>query len=60
MKRIATHQGLQREVWAQFDDTAEVYELFASKDGDDYIGCADTLTEARLVAQEWFSELMCE
>jgi hypothetical protein len=57
-KLIATHQDLRREVWAQFDPTAEVWELFASKECDDYLGCADTLTEAKAVAREWFEDLM--
>lgn len=42
------HNG--REIWAHFDKSAEVYELFASEDGSDYLGCADTLTEARKLA----------
>jgi len=58
MKLLTKHTDLGREVWVHHDQTAEVYELFASADGDDYIGCADTLAEARQVAREWFEDLM--
>jgi hypothetical protein len=44
------------EVFAHFDDSAKVYELFASDTGGDYIGCADTLPECRKLAREWFTE----
>ncbi len=44
------------EVWAKWDDSAEIYELFASENGDDYIGCCDTLKEARDYALERWSE----
>ena len=60
MRLLTKHQDLGREVWVNFDEGAEVYELFASSEGDDYIGCADTLAEARLIASEWFQELMGE
>lgn len=49
MQKIATAKGY--EVWAQYDSSADVWELFASEDGDDYLGCADTLQEAREAAQ---------
>lgn len=42
------HNG--REIWARWDKEAKIYELFASNDGSDYLGCADTLTEARKLA----------
>lgn len=58
MKLLTKHTDLGREVWINFDKSAEVYELFASEDGDDYIGCADTVAEARKVASQWFEELM--
>ena len=44
------------EVWAKFDPTAKVYELFASRDATDYIGCADTKAEALKVAKRWVDE----
>lgn len=55
---LTRHDDLGREVWVKWDESAEVYELFASEDGDDYIGCADTLVEAAQVARDWFNELM--
>jgi hypothetical protein len=58
VKLLTTHKDLGREVWIHYDKDAEVYELFASADGDDYLGCADTIMEARFVAQEWFEDLM--
>lgn len=58
MKLLTKHTDLGREVWIKHDQSAEVYELFASEDGDDYIGCADTVAEARKVASQWFEELM--
>lgn len=58
MKLIATHQDLGREVWAKFDAQAEVWELFASEEADDYIGCADSLAGTKIAAREWFEELM--
>lgn len=57
-KKIASSVDLGREVWAIWDATAEVWELFASPEGDDYIGCADTIPEAQQVAREWFNECM--
>jgi hypothetical protein len=58
MRLLTKHSDLGREVWVNFDKDAEVYELFASEAADDYIGCADTLKEAREIAQWWFEELM--
>ena len=39
------------EFFVQFDRTAEVYELFLSETGEDYIGCFDSLDEARAYAE---------
>lgn len=55
--KLTEDKDLGREVWAKFDDSAEVYELFASDDGSDYIGCADTKAEALSVAREHFADL---
>lgn len=57
---LMRHADLDREVWIKWDAGACVYELFASEDGSDYIGCADEMDEARQVAREWFQELMSE
>ena len=59
IRKIAEHKDLGRAVWIKLDETAEIYELFASESGDDYIGCADTVNEARAVARDWFYELQC-
>lgn len=58
MKRIANRNGF--EVWAHFDRTAKVYELFASEDGGDYVGDADTLSQAQKYAEQWISERLSE
>lgn len=55
---VSSFPDMGLEAWAKFDETAEVFEVFASKDCDDYIGCADTVTECRMVAREWFNERM--
>lgn len=44
------------EVWGKFDNSAQVWELFASKEGNDYIGCADDLNEAKKIAHEWVND----
>lgn len=54
MIKIADRNGY--EVWMAYDNTAEVYELFASEDGTDYIGCSDTKQEAKRFAKEWIDE----
>lgn len=58
IRLLMTHADLGREAWIKWDGEACVYELFASDDGSDYIGCADTASEARQVAREWFQDLM--
>ena len=40
----------------RFDSDAEVFEVFADKDCDSYLGCADTLREARQIAIDWLNE----
>jgi len=47
-------QGL--EVWQTWDEGAEVFELWASPECSDYIGCADTRQEAQQVARDWFAD----
>jgi hypothetical protein len=44
------------EVWTHYDHTAGVFEMFASKEGSDWIGCADTLSDARQFAKIWLAE----
>ncbi len=57
-KRIATFPDMGIEAWVRFDASAELYEVFASAECDDYIGCADTMREAHEVARQWFDERM--
>lgn len=56
MKRIAFSARYDLEVFVRYDAAADIYELFASSDADDYIGCADDLTEAKQFAQDWIDE----
>lgn len=58
MTRIASDRGY--EVWSKFSRDAGIYELFASADGNDYIGCADTRAEARRIAHNWIAERVAE
>ena len=44
------------EAYAQFDESAQVFEIFTDKEGEGYIGCADTMVEALQVAREWYQE----
>jgi hypothetical protein len=54
--RIATDARQNLEAWCLWDESAEVYEVFASEECNDYIGCADTRFEAIKVARYWFAE----
>jgi hypothetical protein len=47
---LAQRRG--RKIYAQLDQTAEVWELFFDTDGEGYAGYADSLGEAREMA-EW-------
>jgi hypothetical protein len=51
MSKIYEANG--REFWIAFDSTARVYEMFASRDADDYLGCFDTVQEAVAYAKAW-------
>jgi hypothetical protein len=42
---------------AVFDDAAKVYEIFADQDCDAYLGCADTIPEAKAIALAWINEI---
>jgi len=42
----------RREYWVQFDPSAAVFEMFASSDGDDYLGAFDTKAEALAYAKQ--------
>jgi hypothetical protein len=50
MQKLAANKGW--EVWAQYDRTAGVWELFSEETAEAYLGCADTLSEARKLAKD--------
>ena len=40
------------EIWAQFDQDAQVYQLFFDPDGETYTGwCVDSLKDAKVASQ---------
>jgi hypothetical protein len=48
--------GKGYEAYAQFDESAQVFEIFTDTEGEGYIGCADTMVECLQVAREWYAE----
>ena len=45
MRLITKKSGI--EIWAQFDQTAQVYELFFDNEGQTYTGwCVDSIKDA--------------
>jgi hypothetical protein len=52
--RLLAERGY--EVWSVYDEGAEVFELFASEDCNDYVGCATSRQEAMKAAREWIAE----
>lgn len=44
------------ECVAVFDADAQVFEIFTEKDCSSYIGCADTVNEAKAISQDWVME----
>lgn len=58
MRKILEKHGY--EVWAKWDATAEVYELFNDREDGAYIGCADTMAEAVTVAKLFIDEQTAE
>ena len=41
------------EIWAQFDQSAQVYELFFDREGESFTGwAADSLKDARYLAPQ--------
>ena len=47
----------QVEIWAQFDQTAQVYELFFDLEGESYTGWSvDSLKDAKHVAPNIIEE----
>lgn len=45
------------EIWIQFDESAEVFELFTERECESYIGCADTRAEAIKVANWYLNDI---
>ena len=40
------------DIWAQFDQSAQVYELFFDNEGKTYTGwCVDSLKDAKVASQ---------
>ena len=55
MKLIAKQKGY--EIWAQFDQTAQVYELFFDREGESYTGWnVDSIKDAVAAAKYIFAE----
>ncbi len=49
------------EIWAQFDQSAQVYELFFDKEGESYTGwTADSIKDAEHSAPHIIEEQMAE
>lgn len=56
--KVHEHVDLGYEVWARWDPEAEIFELFTERECESYIGFADTKTEARKAAKDFFQDLM--
>ena len=56
---IATDKAQNLEAWAMFDEIAGVYEIFASANGDDYMGTCDTIAQCKLFARDYFADQAC-
>jgi hypothetical protein len=56
MQLIATSKKHDLEVYANFDQTAQIWELFAEREAICYVGCADNIQEARQIARDWILE----
>ncbi len=55
---VLSFQDMGIEIWAKWDSTAELYELFYSQECNDYCGCANTKAECKAVAREIANEWM--
>ena len=44
------------EVWAKYDRSARVYELFTESECESYIGAVDNLADAETFALAWIDE----
>lgn len=51
------YKSKRDEIWAHYDDSAEVYELFRDPEGESYTGwTVDTIAEAKKAAQYIINE----
>lgn len=56
MRLIAKQKGY--EIWAQFDQTAQVYELFFDREGESYTGWnVDSIKDAAAAVKYILAEL---
>jgi hypothetical protein len=59
MVHITTKNGF--EIWAQFDQTAQVYELFFDSEGESFTGWnADSIKDANYLAPRIIEQAMAE
>jgi len=58
MRKILAKKGY--EVWAKWDATAEVFELFSDSDAVGYIGFAETIAEATKIGTWHIEEQQSE
>lgn len=50
MRLITKKNGI--EIWAEFDQTAQVYELFFDNEGQTYTGwCVDSIKDAEVASK---------
>ena len=55
MTLITTKRGV--EIWAQFDHSAQVYELFFDREGESFTGWnADSIKDAKHIAPNIIEE----
>jgi hypothetical protein len=54
---LVAKQG-NREIWATFDQSAQVYELFFDREGETFTGWyVDSIKDAKVAAKHIFAEL---
>jgi len=45
-----------QEAWVRYDNQSLVYEIFADEGCEEYIGSADSESDAKVIAQDWFDD----
>jgi len=52
------------QIYCSYDDVAWVYEIYSDANGSTWIGCADSIADARIIAKGYIMEEvsidMCE